>query len=320
MPIGEAWQLLLETPLINFMVLLSVACFGSFGAAILLFTVITRIVTFPLTLKTLHASRAMQELQPQIAEIQRRYSDPRRRSEETMKLYKERGVNPIGCLGPMLVQMPIFIALYGVIRITLGNTPENVVYLSTRLYDYEVIRNAIPPDTTFLFLDLEESGNIPLALIVFASMYLQQRISTRRTSTTTAQQNIANDIMLQLGIPLIFGYFLVLGFPAGLGLYWAASTIIGIILQWVFVGPGDFTWRTLVPLPPALRERARAVLRPAAATSTATDAAHGGVTETRSSDASGRGQRQDGRRGGGARAGEAGAQPRPGRRRRHPRG
>lgn len=313
MPLGEAWQLLLETPLINFMVLLSVACFGSFGAAILLFTVITRVITFPLTLKTLHASRAMQALQPQIADIQKRYSDPRRRSEETMKLYKENGVNPIGCLGPMLVQMPIFIALYGVIRITLGNTPENVVYLSTRLYDYGVIRSAIPPDTTFLFLDLEESGNVPLALIVFASMYLQQRISTQRRINPNAQQTLANDIMLQFGIPLIFGYFLVLGFPAGLGLYWAASTIIGIILQWIFVGPGDFTWRTLVPLPAGLRARALSALRRPAP---ATGATHGGVTEARDSHASGGGERQDGRRGGGKGAGPAGAHPRSGRRRR----
>ena len=313
MPLGQAWQLLLETPLINFMVLLSVACFGSFGAAILLFTVITRVITFPLTLKTLHASRAMQELQPQLADIQKRYSDPKRRSEETMKLYKENGVNPIGCVGPMIVQFPIFIALYGVIRITLGNTPENVVYLSTRLYDFHVIRSAIPPDTTFLFLDLEESGNVPLALVVFASMYLQQRISTTRRMNPNARPNVANDLMLQFGIPLIFGYFLVLGFPAGLGLYWAASTIIGIILQWVFVGPGDFTWRTLVPLPANLRQRAGALLRPSTQPASA---AHRGVTEAGDSNASGGGERQDGRRGGGKGAGPARTQPRSGRRRR----
>ncbi|MBM4416353.1 MAG: YidC/Oxa1 family membrane protein insertase [Chloroflexi bacterium] len=315
MPLGEAWQLLLETPLINFMVLLSVACFGSFGAAILLFTVITRVITFPLTLKTLHASRAMQELQPQLADIQKRYSDPKRRSEETMKLYRENGVNPIGCLGPMIVQFPIFIALYGVIRITLGNTPENVLYLSTRLYDFDVIRSAIPPDTTFLLLDLEESGNIPLALTVFVAMYLQQRISTTRRLTPDRQQNLANDIMLQFGIPLIFGYFLVLGFPAGLGLYWAASTIIGIILQWIFVGPGDFTWRTAVPFPAAWRSRAAARLRPRPQAQPAS-AATRGVTEARDSNASGGDERQDGRRGGGKGAGPARAQPRSSRRRR----
>ena len=56
--------------------------------------------------------KALQEIQPQMQEIQKRYTDPKRRQEETMKLYKEAGVNPLGCLGPQLIQFPIFIALY----------------------------------------------------------------------------------------------------------------------------------------------------------------------------------------------------------------
>ena len=135
MPIGLIWQTFLETPLINFMVLLTVISFGSYGAAILLFTGITRVITFPLTMRTMRSTKAMQDLQPRMQELQKKYSDPRRRSEETMKLYREAGVNPIGCLGSQLLQFPLFIAMYQVIRITLASAPEGALYLESRLYD-----------------------------------------------------------------------------------------------------------------------------------------------------------------------------------------
>ncbi|MEZ4501670.1 MAG: YidC/Oxa1 family membrane protein insertase [Dehalococcoidia bacterium] len=246
MPIGEIWQTLLETPFINFLVALSVLTFGSYGLAILAFTVISRVVTFPLTLRTLRATRKMQEVQPLLQEIQKKYSDPKRRTEETMRLYREQGVNPLGCLGPQLIQFPLFIALYQVIRITLGGTPESMLYLETRLYDVNFIKDAIPLSRSFLGIDLGAQGNIPLVVIVVSGMWLQQRISTSRNAAgASAQQQQMNQTM-QWMMPLMFGWFSFV-VPAGLALYWSATTIIGIVLQWIFVGPGDFTWGSLVP-------------------------------------------------------------------------
>jgi YidC/Oxa1 family membrane protein insertase len=246
MPIGFIWQTFLETPLVNVMVLLTVISFGSYGLAILLFTLISRAVMFPLTLRTLNAAKAMQEIQPRIKDIQKKYSDPRRRSEETMKLYKESGVNPLGCLGPQLVQFPIFIALYQVIRITLASTPESMVKLSHRLYDFDLLQNAAPLSTKFLWLDLQNNGGYFLTGIVFASMWLQQRISTARNAAAQSDQQRQMNQMMQWMMPALFAWF-VLAVPSGLGLYWGASTIIGIILQWKFVGPGDFKWGSLIP-------------------------------------------------------------------------
>jgi YidC/Oxa1 family membrane protein insertase len=329
MPIGFVWQTFLETPLINLMVALSALTFGSYGLAILLFTVLSRALTFPLTLRTLHSMRALQEVQPRIQEIQKKYSDPKRRSEETMKLYKELGVNPLGCLGPQLIQLPVFIALYQVIRITLGTTPESVLSLSGRLYDFSVVQSAIPLSTSFLVLDLRDNGPIWLVAFVFAAMWLQQRISSGRTRSTVAanaQQQQMNQ-MMQWMMPAIFSWF-VLIVPAGLGLYWAASTVIGVVLQWIFVGPGDFTWGSLIPavarerlgLPTATHARAprsRAAAdddRPAGEEDEAS-----ARSETRTDDdgRTGRGsQREDGRRG--RRTGSRSTRPRPrsGRRRR----
>ena len=328
MPIGFLWQTFLETPLINLMVALSVLTFGSYGLAILLFTVLSRALTFPLTLRTLHSMRALQEVQPRIQEIQKKYSDPKRRSEETMKLYRELGVNPLGCLGPQLIQMPVFIALYQVIRITLGTTPESVLSLSGRLYDFDVVQSAIPLSTSFLFLDLRENGPIWLVAFVFAAMWLQQRISsgrTRATVTANAQQAQMNQ-MMQWMMPAIFSWF-VLIVPAGLGIYWAASTVIGIVLQWQFVGPGDFTWGSLLPaaarerlgLPPATPARAPSPRAAADDRRRADDEDEASArSETRTDDEQpGSGsQREDGRRGRRTGPRPARSRPRSGRRRR----
>ncbi len=321
MPIGFLWQTLLEDPLINFMVVLARTSFGSYGLAILLFTVITKLITFPLTLKTLHATKKLQDLAPELAEIQKRYSDPKRRSEETMKLYKENDVNPLGCLGPTLIQMPIFIALYATIRITLGNTPENMLELSARLYDVQFIRHAVPLSTDFFGMDLAENGTAPLGILVFAAMWLQQRISTGRVTPTgapNAQQAQMNQ-MLQWFMPIMFGYFFVVTLPAALGIYWGASTAIGVILQWVFVGPGDFKWSSLIPTAfPWQPASAGNAGRPA---NRAPRVASSDATESGDIDAhaSGRSEREDGRGGAGPSAGATGPQSRTGRRRRNPR-
>ncbi|MYH40328.1 MAG: YidC/Oxa1 family membrane protein insertase [Chloroflexi bacterium] len=326
MPIGFVWQTFLETPLINLMVGLSALAFGSYGLAILIFTVISRAVTFPLTLRTLHSMRALQDAQPRIQEIQKKYSDPKRRSEETMKLYRELGVNPLGCLGPQLIQLPVFIALYQVIRITLGTTPESVLSLSGRLYDWDIVQGAIPLSTSFLILDLRENGPLWLVAMVFVAMWLQQRISSGRTRATAAPnpQQAQMNQMMQWMMPAIFSWFVFI-VPAGLGLYWAGSTVIGIVLQWIFVGPGDFTWGSLVPdraraslgMKPAAPQRPRRPREPAGGEQTETEESRpeAGV-ETRTDHGHSRGQRKDGRRGRRPSARSARSQSRSGRRRR----
>ena len=321
MPIGLIWQTALETPLINFMIALSRFSFESYGLAILLFTVMTRLATFPLTLKTLHSMKAMQTLQPLLQEVQKKYTDPRRRSEETMKLYKEHGVNPLGCLGPQLIQIPIFIALYATIRLTIGATPESMLYLSSRLYDIDYIRHAIPLSTHFLGVDLAENGPMALAAFVFAGMWLQQRISTNRASTPAGGQQAQMNQMMQWFMPIFFGWFFVLSLPAALGLYWGASTAIGVALQWYFVGAGDFTLQSLIPSQFQWWRTATAgAAGSAGGTSRRTaNAAPGGGTESGEDDASGGSQREDDRGSGNPRPGADGTAPRPGRRRRNPR-
>lgn len=299
MPIGYVWQTFLETPLINVMVALTAICFGSYGLAILVFTVISRVLLFPFTLKMLNSMKALQEIQPQMQELQKKYSDPKRRQEETMRLYKESGVNPLGCLSGQVIQMPLFIALYQVIRVTLGGSPEGMLDLSSRLYDIPFIQNQIPLARHFLGMDLGANGGIPLVALVFAAMWLQQRISSGRTATTTVQSDQQRQTaqMMQWMMPAIFSWF-VLFSPAGVGIYWFASTVIGVALQWAFVGPGDFTWGSLVPN----TARARLGMTPLPITPRrvrpSKPAADRGTSETGNNDASSGNKRPNGRRSG----------------------
>ena len=114
--ISFLWTELIIRPMLNSLVVLYTMLFSNMGLAIIALTAITRLVTMPLTLKQLKQMRAMSALQPKLKEIQDRYARDRSRiSQETMRLYREAGVSPIGCLGPMVVQMPILIGLFRVL-------------------------------------------------------------------------------------------------------------------------------------------------------------------------------------------------------------
>ena len=235
MPIGSTWRFLIEDPLLNILVGLSNWLFDSYGLAILAFTLITRLITFPLTKKTLNSMKNLQLIQPKIQEIQKKYSDPKRRSEETMKLYKEAGVNPLGCLGPQLIQLPIFIGLYQVIRLTSSQDVNKLTELAERLYNFDFITNGIPLSNEFLFINLNTNGEWYLALIVFISAYMQQKLSSASNQTTQNDQQKQMNKMLQIFMPVFFAY-IIFSVPSGLGLYWGASTIMGIILHIMFIG------------------------------------------------------------------------------------
>jgi len=228
------FDLVLLEPMLNFLVLLSGYLFGSFGLAILVLTVIVRLITYPTYTRQMKSQRAMQELQPKIKDLQKKYAKDRERlSQETMKLYKEHGVNPLGCAFPMLVQFPIWIALYQSVIQGLGFAPENLVGLSKHLYNFAPIQEQVPLNPHFLWLDLG-SGDIFMAIIVAASMWVLQKMST--TPVTDPSQQSMSRVMLWV-MPLMFGFF-ALTFPSGLSLYWALTNILSIAMQYRMSGWG----------------------------------------------------------------------------------
>ena len=247
--LGWLWTNGLVIPQTNLLVLFARVSFGSFGIAVILFTIFMRTITWPLTQQQLKASRAMQSTQPQIQEIQKKYKDPKRRSEETMKVYKEAGFSPLGCIWPMLIQMPIWFALFQSIRFTLGTTPESLLGLSQRLYPWEYLRTAPPLENQFLWMDMgQPDTTFIMAVLVGASTWVQQRMTMPASPSADPQQQSMHQTMMYM-MPLMFAFF-TLQFPSGLALYWVATNVIGVVLQYFYMGR-DFDWRRIVSLNPS---------------------------------------------------------------------
>ncbi len=241
------WTEFIIRPMLNTLMVLYSISFKQMGIAIILFTIIVRLVTLPLTLKQIRQMRAMSLLQPKLKELQTRYAKDRARiSQETMRMYREAGVNPIGCLGPLVVQMPILIGLFRVLVQTLFSRPDNLVGLSEKLYTWIPvfpIYASAPLDPSFLWLDLAEPDptSFLIPVMVFVSTWVQQKM-TMTPATDPRQQG--NQTMMLWMMPLLIAFF-SFTFPSGLSLYWIVSNVIGVAVQYFITG-----WGSLFPLFP----------------------------------------------------------------------
>jgi YidC/Oxa1 family membrane protein insertase len=235
--IGQIWDLIILSPMINTLVMVTGYLFHNFGLAIIALTIIVRVVTLPLTTKQLKATKAMQELQPKIAELQKKHGkDKAKLAQEQMQLYKESGVSPAGCMLPMLIQMPIWIALFQSIIRVLAVIPEQFLNLSRHLYSsWSQVFSLVPLNSRFLWLDLATPDKILLLpILVGGTMWLQQRMVMPRTADPRQQ---AQSTMMLWMMPLMFA-FLTTQFPSGLALYWVVSNIISIGIQYYMTGWG----------------------------------------------------------------------------------
>lgn len=240
------WGTVILEPILNSLIALSTYLANNFGLAIIVLTVVVRLILFPLTVRQTRSTKAMQSLQPKIQELQKKYArNQQKMQQEMMKLYKEAGMNPLGCIWPMLVQFPIWIALYQSIMQAMATTPENLLNLSGHLYSWPAVSQAVPLNEHFLWLRLSRPDpNFILAILVGGSMWVQQKMVTPPT-TDPRQRSMTN--MTTLMMPLMFG-LLTLSFPSGLALYWVVSNIVGIIIQYFVTGG----WGYLVMPKPAL--------------------------------------------------------------------
>ena len=229
------WDIIAMQPMINTLIVLTKCLFNNFGLAIIFLTIVVNAAMLPLTLKQVRSSKAMQALQPKLAELQKKYAkDKQRLSQEQMRLYKESGVSPAGCLLPLLVQMPVWIALYQAIMHVLAVIPENLLGLSKYLYSWPVVYSALPLPNEFLGLNLAVGNNMLLAILVGGSMWVQQKMVM--TPTADPKQQSQANMMLWM-MPMFFA-FLTLSFPSGLALFWVTSNVIRIAIQYSVSGWG----------------------------------------------------------------------------------
>lgn len=250
----NVWELIVQQPVTNVLILFTHYLANSLGLAIIAMTIVVNLLMLPLTQRQIHSTKAMQEIQPKLLEIQKKYARDRQKlAEEQMRLYREAGMNPIGCLGPMVVQMPIWIALYQAIMLSLAVAPEGLLTLSRLLYSWPVLFSSLPLHRSFFGLDLG-SPNFVLAILVGGTMWVQQKMST--PTIIDPRQAAQNRMMLWM-MPLMFA-FLALSFSSGLSLFWVTSSIVRIAIQYRATG-----WGPLLPnAPPPPKERGVRFIQP----------------------------------------------------------
>lgn len=202
------FQLLVDgmTYLLNWLYQLTVKIdIANYGIAIILLTILVKVVLYPLTNKQMHSMLVMQKLQPKVKEIQEKYKkkDPKKMQQMIMDLYKEHQVNPMsGCL-PLLVQMPILFALY------------------KTLYNFPFADEA---HASFIWVPILSKADPYYILPVLAGIttYLQSKMTTSITDPTQR--------MMLVTMP-IFITWIASTLPAGLALYWVVFNLAGIVQQ-----------------------------------------------------------------------------------------
>ena len=212
------------------------------GLAIIIFTLLIRLLTVPLTMKSLKSNRNMQAVQPLIREIQRKHKDDRQKQqEETMKIYSQYGINPASGCFPLLVQLPIFFGLFAALQFTLNPDPAQLQtilwnpawapYANFGQASFLWIPTLAGPDPYFIF---------PVLSGVF--QFIQNRMAMPKrdpNSPQDTQQKMMNGMMQFMPIYIIF---ISLNFPAGNTIYWAFSSIFGAVQQYFITGFGSLPY------------------------------------------------------------------------------
>jgi YidC/Oxa1 family membrane protein insertase len=180
----------------------------SYGLAIILLTVIVRVLLYPLSYKQMHSMLALQRLQPKMRELQEKYrKDPQKLQQKMMELYQEHGVNPLGGCLPMLIQLPILIALYSALL----------------HFPYAVAEHA-----RFLWVP-SLSGKDPyflLPILAGATTYWQMRVTPQASGQEQMQR------MMTLAMPVLF-LWISSTLPAGLALYWVTFNVLSVGQQYL---------------------------------------------------------------------------------------
>jgi len=252
------WETIIVNPFTTALLLIYKLIGGNFGIAIILFTILIRLLTHPLMASQIKSSTKMTEFQQskQWQDIQKKYKgDKEKLAQEQMNLYKELGISPFASCLPSLIQIPLIFGLYQSIMRALAATPGQLIILTravSPLLNFFRISTVdlIPLHSKFLWMNLGQPERvymfgigIPLlAIIVAITTYVQSKV-TMPASTNPNDQGAAMNKMMALYMPLLLGYF-ALTFASGLSIYFITGNLIGVA-QYALLG--KVNWRALIP-------------------------------------------------------------------------
>lgn len=240
------WDIILN-PMVTLLVFLYQVFGNNIILSIVVLTVILRMFMYPILAQQQDSAAKMQEAQPKLKKLQEKYKDDKEKlAAAQMELYKEYGINPFGGCLPMLIQFPVFIALYSAINFAVASTPFQLVDLSDRLL-LPGLDGLIPLNSVFLGMDLTAQPQPPsnpwyalaLPLLVGVTTYFQFKMSTaarkqpdveEEESDEDEKPNQAAAMQQSMGtvMPIMFG-FISLTLSVGLSIYFLTSNIVGII-------------------------------------------------------------------------------------------
>ena len=240
--------------MVNIMIFIYRIAGHNFGLAIILFTILIRVVTWPLNAQQMKGQVAMQEMQndKEWQAIQKKYAkDKEKLAQEQMRVYREKGINPFGSCLPMLIQFPILFALIPTITYAIGSTPLSLLKLAEYAYDFQNVVGLLPLKSNFLWMDdlglpertLVLGISIPvLALIVGITTYVQTKL-TMPPSADPNDQAAQTSKMMAIYMPVML-FFFSLNYASGLAVYFITSNVLGIV-QYALQGKAN--WRNLLP-------------------------------------------------------------------------
>ena len=243
------WDTFILAPMVNSLLFLYQLLFHNFTLAILVFTVLIRLITFPLTYQQQKATKKLTALtsSDEYKRIQEKYAkDKEKLAQEQMKLYQQAGVNPFGSCLPTIIQFPVLIGLYQAITASMAASPVQLLDLSKHLYPF--LPNAstlIPLDNRLGWLDLGlPDPYYVLPILVVASTWFMSKIMT--PATTADAQQAAMSQQMTLMMPLMIGW-MSLTLPSGMSVYWIISNVIGAA-QYIFTPGTKIEWKNLLSL------------------------------------------------------------------------
>ncbi|MGD9101179.1 MAG: YidC/Oxa1 family membrane protein insertase [Anaerolineae bacterium] len=221
------WDSLIINPMINAMLLFYSLLGHQFILAIIALTVLIRIIVFPLSLRQQRSMVMMQGLQQskEWQDIQKKYKNDREKlSQEQMRMYRERGLNPMGGCLPLFIQFPILIGLYQSVIRVLATSPLQLIDLAPRVY-VSGLAALVPLNDRFFWLDLGRSDPLYiLPILVVISSWLQQKLLT---PPNPDPQAASMNQSMQYTMPLIMGVF-ALQFSSAVAIYFIISNLVGI--------------------------------------------------------------------------------------------
>lgn len=249
------WDTFIINPMLNGLLFLYSILGHNFTIAIVVFTLLIKLITLPLTFQQQKSTKAMQDLtqSKDYQEMQKKYAkDKEKLAQEQMRMYKAAGVNPFGSCLPMLIQFPVLIGLYQSIIRALAHTPVALLELSQHIYPFfPNFSQLIPLQNTFLWMRLgQPDPYYVLPVLVVATTYLQQKLVT--PPSTADSQSAQMTQSMAVTMPLMFGFF-SLSFASGLSIYFIVSNLLTMV-QYAVMPGANINWRNLLSFsspPPA---------------------------------------------------------------------